>query len=236
MSSQYNFSSPETPPAAQTVETVLALDTGSPVVSVAISNSGEVLAERVIEQRQSSGRLLQMIDEVLQESELRLSEIDLLLALRGPGSFTGLRVGLAMVQGIRMALATRTATLPSLQVLATLAPAGGEVITACVDALRGQWLIQDFMAVAPYRPLRAPEMSSAEALSRKGSGPFVGFGISGLRAQLGTLSNPVLIEPGPLAPQALRILDACPADENPELLANPLYLSAPAVTPPKATG
>jgi len=233
MSRQYNFSSQETPPVTQPVETALAIDTGSPIVSVAVSVDGQVVAERALEQRQSSGRLLQMIDEALEDSGLRLSEIDLLLGLRGPGSFTGLRVGLATLQGMRMALATESATLPTLQVLATLAPAGDHAITACVDALRGQWLTQDFMAVPPYRPLHAPEISSAEDLSAKSSHHhFVGFGISRLGAQLANTPAAVLIEPGPLAPQALRILDVCPADRNPDLLANPLYLRAPAVNPP----
>jgi tRNA threonylcarbamoyl adenosine modification protein YeaZ len=232
MNRQYNFSNLQTPPVAQPVEAALAIDTGSPVVSVAVSVGGQVVAERAIEQRQSSGRLLQMIDEALEESGLQLFEIDLLLGLRGPGSFTGLRVGLATLQGIRMALATQTATFPTLQVLATLAPAGSHTITACVDALRGQWLMQDFMAVPPYRPLDTPETSSAEDFSVKGSHHFVGFGISRWVAQLANPPDVVLIEPGPLAPQALRILDVCPAERDPDLLANPLYLRAPAVTPP----
>ena len=229
MNCQYNFSSRETLPN----EAALALDTGSPVVSVAVSVGGRLAAERTIEQRQSSGRLLQIIDEVLEESGLRLSQIDLLLGLRGPGSFTGLRVGLATLQGMRLALGTRTATFPTLQVLATLAPAGSHSITACVDALREQWLIQDFVASPPYEPIQSPESLSGKDLLNRKSHIYIGFGISRLRAQLASPSDAVLIEPGPLAPQALRILGVCHADPNPDLLANPLYLGAPAVTPPR---
>jgi len=232
MSRQYNFSSHEAPPSPDPLSAALAIDTGSPVVSVAVSAGGDVVADRATELRRSSGRLLQMIDEVLADAGLRLHQIDLLVGLRGPGSFTGLRVGLATLLGMRMALGTRTATLPTLQVLASLAPDDGSRVTACVDAPRGEWLTQEFSSRPPYSPLNEPSLSSAENLSNSGSGQYVGFGVSRLRAQLQPASSIILVEPGPLAPQALRMLDACPPELNPELLTRPLYLRPPAVTPP----
>ena len=177
MSRQYNFSNREVPPEPHSLGTVLAIDTGSPVVSVALSAGGEVIAERTSELRQSSERLLQMIDEVLGSSGLRLPEIDLLLGLRGPGSFTGLRVGLATLLGMRMALGIDTGTLPTLQVLATLAPTDARLITACVDALQGRWLTQEFAAAPTYLPINEPVITSAESLAMKSTGHFVGFGI-----------------------------------------------------------
>lgn len=232
MSRQYNFSNHEAPPSPDTLSAALAIDTGSPLVSVAVSVSGEVVADQAMELRHSSGRLLQMIDEVLADSGLQLPQIDLLVGLRGPGSFTGLRVGLATLQGMRMALGTRTATLPTLQVLASLAPHDGSRVTACVDALRGAWLMQEFSSGPPYSPLNEPNLSSAENLSRSGSSHCVGFGVSRLRALLEPASSIVLVEPGPLAPPALRMLDSCPPDLNPALLARPLYLRSPAGIPP----
>jgi len=231
MSRQYNFSRDETPSPASAFDAVLAIDTGSPVVSVAVSVNAQVVAERATEQRRSSGRLLRMIDEVLADSGLKLSEIDLLLGLRGPGSFTGLRVGLATLLGMRMALGTQAATLPTLQVLATLAPSDASRVTACVDALREEWLIQEFSSGPLFTPLGEPVLCSAERLSISTSKSCVGFGVSRVFSQVISESSPVLVEPGPLAPQALRILDTCPPDQDPELLARPLYLRAPAVTP-----
>ena len=104
MSGQYSFSINESSPTPQLSRAVLAIDTGSPLASVAIAIGGEVVAHRATEQRRSSGRLLEMIDQVLATAGLPLAAVDLLLGLRGPGSFTGLRVGLATLQGIRLAL------------------------------------------------------------------------------------------------------------------------------------
>lgn len=231
MSHQYSFSSNETPPEPQPVGAALAIDTGSPVVSVALSLAGRVVAERATELRESSSQLLRMIDEVLEVAGLRLADLDMLLGLRGPGSFTGLRVGLATLQGIRMALGIETATLPTLQVLATLVSPGDLQGTACVDALQGRWLTQDFGSTPPFLPIDEPTTTATEDLAARASGTLVGFGISDLRDHLQPGSSVVLIEPGPLAPQALRVLHLCPPDRDPKLLASPLYLRAPAVTP-----
>lgn len=231
MSRQYNFSHEKTPSASIDLSSVLAIDTGSPVVSVAISVSTKVVAERVTEQRRSSGRLLRMIDEVVAEAGLQLSEIGLLLGLRGPGSFTGLRVGLATLQGMRLALGTPTATLPTLQVLATLAPVDASGVTGCVDALRGEWLTQEFSSGPLFTPLDEPVVRSSQQLTTGVTRHCVGFGVSRLDPGPESGASRVLVEPPPLAPQALQILDVCPPDQNPELLACPLYLRAPAATP-----
>jgi len=232
MNRQYSFSHPGALPARDSTGIVLAIDTGSPVVSVALSVGAEVVSRRATEVRQSSGQVLQMIDAVLTDAAVRLPQIDLLLGLRGPGSFTGLRIGLATLLGIRLALGISTATLPTLQVLASMAPDEASNVTACVDALRGQWLRQDFSAAAPYPPLHEPGHTTTKGLAASSSSHLIGFGVTDLQPHLSQDSSILLVEPGPLAPQALRILDSCPPDPDPRLLSQPLYLRAPAVSVP----
>lgn len=232
MGRQYNFSSQQTSLDSHRSAAALAIDTGSPVVSVALSLDGEIAAQRSIELRRSSGQLLQMIDDVLAECGLQMAHLDLLVGLRGPGSFTGLRIGLATMMGIRMALGTPCVTFPTHQVLATLAPPARDgAVTACVDALRGAWLVQQFSSAPPYPALGPPENRTAESLVEEASSPLVGFGVSKLVGPGRSAIPSSLVEPGPLAPQALRILDDCPPDPRPELLAQPLYLQPPAVQP-----
>lgn len=232
MQGQYSFSNSEPPPEARPAYTALAVDTGSPLASVAVAVRGEVVAQRAVEQRRSSGKLLGMIDEVLAEAGLPLAEVKLLLGLRGPGSFTGLRIGLATLQGIRLALGTPAATFSTLQVLATLAPAHSGLVTACVDALRGQWLAQVFESSAPFRPVSEPRLCSAADLFAAATHQFVGFEISRLRNETESRQDLQWIEPGPLASQALRALDFCAPDPDPARLSDPLYLRPPATTVP----
>lgn len=230
MNGQYNFSQQEATPATRAGSAVLAIDTGSPIASVAVALDSQITAVRSIEQRKSSGKILSMIDEALTISGVGLRDLDLLLGLRGPGSFTGLRVGLATLQGIHWSLGLRTGTLPTLQVLATLAPVEANRVISCVDGMRGEWLTQEHSGTAPYAPIGEPRISSAKRLAEKCDAHFVGFGVTRLRDAFEEAMKPVFVEPGPLAAQAIRALESCHPDLDPARLAEPLYLRPPAVT------
>ncbi len=230
MRGQYNFSSQEAP-RPRPDGAVLAIDTGSPLVSLALAVDSEIIADRSMEQRQSSGRLLASVDEILAEAGLRIGDIGLFLGLRGPGSFTGLRVGLATLQGLRMALDAATATYSTFEVLASLAPEEASRVVACVDALRGEWLTQEFSLESSWRALAEPTLCKPEEMIRSAVSHCVGFGVARALADTELATTPIAIEPGPLAAQALRLLQEVPPDRDPRLLADPLYLRAPAASP-----
>ena len=83
---------------------VLAVDTSSEKGSVAITGDGEVLGEvRLVSSIQHSERLFRSIDFLFAHVDITIEDIDLFAAARGPGSFTGLRVGLAAVEGFAFA-------------------------------------------------------------------------------------------------------------------------------------
>lgn len=233
MSRQYNFSPEDNRPAVDGFETVLALDTGSPLVSVAASIDGEIVAERSTKARHSSSRLLEMIDHCLRQARIEPQALDLLVGVRGPGSFTGLRVGLATLQGLRLALEIPAATITTFQVLASVAENETQRVIACVDSLRDEWMTQEFEPGSPCEPVGEPLVGSAEEFERLRATSLVGFGISQLRSRLDPRAEITLVEPGPLAAHALRLLSSPEEfDWSPENLSDPLYLSPPAVSRP----
>lgn len=209
---------------------LLALDTGSPLVSVAVGIDGRVLASREISIERSSEMLLGRVDEVLTEARIAISELGGVLALRGPGSFTGLRVGLATVLGLHQALGIPVTALPTLQVLAMLAPEGDDAVVAVVDALREEWFAQEFMwnGGSPPRALAPARIVSKQALNELAPGMVVGFGVERLAP---TLPNARLVPATALAEAALRFAALETITWDPDLLTAPLYLRAPAVTP-----
>lgn len=82
---------------------ILALDTCTEMCSVAILKEGELYEQSLLTQRGHSEKILGMLDEILARAESRLSDMDCIAFGRGPGSFTGVRVGVSVTQGIAYA-------------------------------------------------------------------------------------------------------------------------------------
>jgi tRNA threonylcarbamoyl adenosine modification protein YeaZ len=233
MTRQYSFSRSHVRPSLDLCKTVLAVDTGSPVVSVAIAIAGEIAAEETCTAQRSSSRLLELIDSCLHRVHLEAAAIDLLIGLRGPGSFTGLRVGLATLQGMRLALQIPAGTLTTFEVLASLGDPDARQVIACVDAMRGEWMLQRFAAGRPAGPPQRAQRWSSDELGAMNPGCLVGYGVSRLGSVIAATPGVTLIEPGPLAPQALRLLSSPEVfDWRSDNLSRPLYLSPPVVSRP----
>lgn len=124
--------------------TWLAFDAGSPVTSAAVARDGAVLAASAGESR-SGPSLLQHLDNVRRDADVSLDRFDGIVVLSGPGSFTGIRVGLATALGLRAALPTPVVALSNLAALALqVAPAEETTILSLIDALRDEWFVQEF--------------------------------------------------------------------------------------------
>lgn len=220
---------------------LLAIDTASPVVSVALAVGGHLLATREGGQRESSSSLIGWIDDCLRQSEVTLADLAGAVALRGPGSFTGLRVGLATLLGFHQAIGLRVAGLPTLQVLAAAASEGTSAAThprgvlALVPAGFGEWFAQPFDGTWPPAALgparRVPE---AELLAElPGANELAVVATDEERLRLAALPIPVRSS-GALAPVAARLSSLhAPAWDAAEL-SKPLYLAPPPVTVPGA--
>jgi tRNA threonylcarbamoyladenosine biosynthesis protein TsaB len=219
---------------------VLALDAGSPVVSVAIGVGGEVLAERAVPMQRSSTQLLALVAEVLAAAGARPGDLAGVVALAGPGSFTGLRVGLATALGLVQGLGVPAQALPALAVLAAASGAPpGALVIAAVDALRGEWSAQAFRAGPVPEPLGEMTLVPAGELLRRlapaATAAIIAFGVSALACGSDAACGRVRFrEAPPLAPAALRLASAMPeASWRAASLASPIYSRPPAVTLPK---
>lgn len=213
---------------------ILVLDTGSPRVSVAVGRAGQAVSERSIELGRSSALLLDMIREVLEEAEVAPADLGGIAVLRGPGSFTGVRVGLATALGLHQALGVPATGLGTLQALAASAEATGEKVIAVVDALRGEWSAQMFVAEQPVTEEVLVPGVEIPRLAGDGPARVIGFGAAKLAELAGWPAEIRVQEPGSLAPAAVRLASAPDLVWDPGLLTQPLYSRPPAITPPKA--
>lgn len=99
----------------------LAIDASTEACSVALQVEGEVYSRYDLCPQSHSLQLLPMVDELLAEASLKLSQCDGLIFGRGPGSFTGVRIGVGVAQGLAFAADLPVVGVSSLQAMAQLA-------------------------------------------------------------------------------------------------------------------
>lgn len=218
---------PRTGQATPEPPLLLAIDTGSPVTSVAVGRGASVLAHTMSSERHSSEHLLGLIDSALGDAGLTPRDLDGLLTLRGPGSFTGLRIGLATALALHQATGIPAAAAPTLNVLAVAAQT--DAVVAVVDALRGEWIAQPFERRQGLMTQRGTAMRIAVSeLERFAPATIIGFGLSRIRRALAADTALTFQEPSELATHALRWASSHPIDPNPAALTQPIYYRPPA--------
>src|SRR5262245_58201179 len=117
---------------------VLAVDTSSGHGSVCVTDQGHVVGEiRLASSVQYSERLFRSVEFLFQHLPFQLSDVDLFAAARGPGSFTGLRVGLAAMDAFVVAHNKRGAGVSTLEALAWKTGIEDILIAPTIDARRG---------------------------------------------------------------------------------------------------
>lgn len=163
---------------------VLALDTTVRDGSVAVVEDGRVRAELVGDASRTHGeRLPGDLMRALADASVRLDEVDLLAVAAGPGSFTGLRVGIAAMQGLSTAIGRRIVPVSALDALAAAAGPGEGLVGAWMDAQRGQVYAALYAAahpepraVLPASSVPPRETLDAWALSVPGALRLIGDG------------------------------------------------------------
>lgn len=119
---------------------ILAIDTATEACSVALQNDTASYAHFELCPREHTQRILPMVRDILNQGEITLSDVDALAYGRGPGSFTGVRIGIGIAQGLALG-----AELPMIGVstLATMAQGafrrtGATRVLAAIDARMGE--------------------------------------------------------------------------------------------------
>ena len=118
---------------------VLSLDTTTRSGSAAVIDSGRIRAQLAGDATLTHGqRLPADLMRVIDQAGVALGDVNLLAVAAGPGSFTGLRVGIAAMQGLAFATGLRIVPVSALDALARAAADGRRAVAAWMDAQRGQ--------------------------------------------------------------------------------------------------
>lgn len=145
---------------------ILAIETSTMLGGVAVMDNNTLIAESRINVRTThSERLLTEIDHILSLSNLTIRDIDVFGIAIGPGSFTGLRVGLSTVKGLVYATGAKLVAVPSLEAFAWNGAFSPYPVCPLLDARRKEvyagifrWSGDDFVREMAERPIAMDDL------------------------------------------------------------------------------
>ena len=189
-----------------TMARILAIETATKICSVALSDNGSVFAESTLHVPQVHvERLVVCANEMMENVHLNYADLDAVAVSNGPGSFTGLRIGLSVAKGIVFALDKKLIAVPTLDAIALKARdfAGERVVVPLLHARAGEFYHASFK-IGGSGLVRLEEYGIAEAaeIANKFDKEtlFVGEGVGAF------LSNGAVT--GKFSRDSMRVMDA----------------------------
>ncbi|MDA1088812.1 MAG: tRNA (adenosine(37)-N6)-threonylcarbamoyltransferase complex dimerization subunit type 1 TsaB [Proteobacteria bacterium] len=228
---------------------VLGFDTAASACSAALSDDGKIIARRFEAMaRGQAEHLMGMIADVMEEAGKAYQDLDLLAVTTGPGSFTGLRIGLAAARGLALAGDLACMGVTTLEVVAAGVQASerdGATLLVAIESKRDDIFVQVF--AAGLAPLSPPQAVLPDALAAV----LAGVSITGGRVVIAGDAGPravaaldgagleVALSNAPEAPDAGTLAALAASRWSPETpieRPRPLYLRPPDAKVPKDGG
>jgi len=154
---------------------LLAIDTSTRCSGVAVHEGTKVMSEVIwLSQNHHTIELTPILQEVLERSRLKVSDLGAIAVALGPGSFTGLRIGLALAKGLALAAHIPLVGIPTLDIVAAAQPLREMPLIAVLQAGRGRLAAQAYMVKhAAWQPVGELELTDVQALARRIQSPTI---------------------------------------------------------------
>ncbi|MDE6858744.1 MAG: tRNA (adenosine(37)-N6)-threonylcarbamoyltransferase complex dimerization subunit type 1 TsaB [Alistipes sp.] len=227
---------------------ILCIETGTDICSVGIARDGELLSLRESDEGRDHARKVGVfVDELLRETGVAPDELDAVAVGKGPGSYTGLRIGVSFAKGLCYGLRIPLVAVGSLDALTEVAREDYEAgiidvedwesarLCPMVDARRMEVYAQVFDAGGNALSEVAAEIVEPDSFAAwRGEGPFVIFG-NGAAKCAATLDGSVLVDVAPSARGLARLAQKALDEGRTEDIAyfEPFYLKDFVVTTSK---
>ena len=168
---------------------ILSIETSTSICSVAIHEQGELLALAEIDEPGAHAeKLLVLVDEVFEKAGLSFGDLDAVAVSQGPGSYTGLRIGVSTAKGIAYALEIPLIGINTLQAMAAsqqVAP--GDYVVTVLDARRKEVYTQTFGdSLQELSSIEAVVLEEGifDSILEKGRVYFVGDGVEKVKEEV----------------------------------------------------
>lgn len=228
---------------------ILSIETGTDICSVALANDGELMALRESDEgRDHAKKVALFVDELLRETGVQPSDLDAIAVGKGPGSYTGLRIGVSFAKGMCYALNIPLIAIGSLDALTEVAREDFDAgildiedeewtkakLCPLVDARRMEVYAQVFDNEGEALTDVVAEVVTEESFKQWRKDKFVIFG-NGAKKCTELLSDAIFVEVAPSARGIVRLAEEAFKAEKFEDLAyfEPFYLKEFLVIPSK---
>ena len=208
---------------------ILAVDTALGACSVAVFDGEKVLAHRfTLMERGHAEALAPMVESAMAQSGIGFAALARLAVTTGPGTFTGQRVGLAFMRGLRIAVKRPLVGVTTLAAMAhqAMAETGAVRAAAVHDARRDELYVEMVPGFAPGVMHRSHAIEVISDTMDTGRLALAGTAAPGLVEPLRALNIDVVLS-GVRHPDALWVARLALAAPEPEGPPRPLYLRAP---------
>ncbi|MFK7858600.1 MAG: tRNA (adenosine(37)-N6)-threonylcarbamoyltransferase complex dimerization subunit type 1 TsaB [Granulosicoccus sp.] len=159
---------------------LLAIDTSTDACSVAIIVDGQVLSDHRVVSQQHGALVLPMVDALMSQAGLKASQLDALIYGCGPGSFTGVRIGVATAQGIALGAGIGVVGVSTLQSIAQGCHSehGDNTVAVCVDARMDEVYFCEFQLWddSLMHPVSAEQLASPDGIEWRSASIWAGSG------------------------------------------------------------
>jgi tRNA threonylcarbamoyladenosine biosynthesis protein TsaB len=158
---------------------VLALDAATEACSVALLANGAIISRSIESGKSNAVKILRMVEEAMAEAQVSLSMLDGIAASIGPGAFTGVRISVAVAQGLAFGADLKVVPVTTLEALALQVLEGpGSRALACLDARMGEvyWGCFAWDAARGVVQSGALRVGSPDSVSLDLGGQYAGVG------------------------------------------------------------
>lgn len=216
---------------------ILAIDTATQVSSVAVADEDRLLAELTMQARLThSETLMPHIQQVLRMASMPKEQLDGIAVSIGPGSFTGLRIGLAAAKAMAYALDLPIVGISTLKALACHYPVSGVRIVCMLDAQKGNAYVESYRweagRLVTLQPVRVMNIVEAVESCGRAAEPVVLLGDAVQKKVRGkielpqgvTVAPPHLLMPRAACTAMLGVAELAAGHRDPVMSMEPVYI------------